>query len=133
MDFLFITILELDTFWVSIYRELGNHSLAARCELVLSAKILVGVRRRPRMVHPRIVHPTVCLYSTYQTGQGTNGVLYNGPLPPLPHLFSSFSPPHHLLFCIHQYMYHTRPLVTCKDIPITAFFLLKTKDNFQTP
>ena len=91
-DSVLITMLELDMFWVSIYQELGDHSLAARCELVLSAKVLVGVRRCPHVVRPRIVHPTVCLYSTYQTGQGLNGILYNGPLLLLPHLFSSFSP-----------------------------------------
>src|SRR5437879_8243124 len=112
IDSVLITMLELDTFWVSIYRGLGDYSLAARCELVLSAKILVVVRRRPRMVRPHMVHPTVCLYSIYQTGQGTNGVLYNCPLPPLPHLFSFFFPPYHLLFLISQHMYHTRPSFT---------------------
>src|SRR5437660_425018 len=108
---------QLDTFLGSIYWGLGDHSLAARYKLVLSVKILVGVRRCPSMVHP-----TVCLYSTYQTGQGTNGVLNNSPLPPLPHLFSSFSPPHPLLFHIRQHMYYARPSVTGKDIPTTAFF-----------
>ena len=31
IDPLLITMLELDTFWVSIYRGLGDHSLAAMC------------------------------------------------------------------------------------------------------
>ena len=31
IDSVLIKMLELDTFWVSIYRELGDHSLAAMC------------------------------------------------------------------------------------------------------
>ena len=129
-------MLELDTIWVSIYRGLGDLHWQPCAGLVLSVKILVGMRW-----HSRMVHPTVYFSISNRAGHERCSIKRPHSVPPprflfhFPTVLSSFShPPTCFLFLLPTVIFFITPNTGTRPIlklPKRTYrqMLLKEKEN----